>query len=73
LNQTGGTNAVDVMLFLGYKSGSSGTYNLSGGSLSINSAIIGNGGTGTFIQTGGTNTGAANLNLGYSSGRQRHL
>lgn len=68
LNQTGGTNTAGNSLFLGYNPGSSGTYNLSGGSLSTNSAIIGNGGTGTFIQTGGTNTENGNLYLGYSSG-----
>ncbi len=68
LNQTGGANTAADRLFLGYNSGSSGTYNLSGGSLSANNAILGNEGTGTFTQTGGTNAENGNLFLGYSPG-----
>jgi hypothetical protein len=44
-------------LLLGYASGSNGTYNLSGGSLSVTgSETIGLGGTGVFNQSGGTNS-----------------
>ena len=68
LNQTGGVNTAADRLFLGYNSGSSGTYNLSGGSLSTNNAILGNEGTGTFTQTGGTNAENGNLFSGYSPG-----
>ena len=67
LNQTGGTNTENNNLYLGYSSGSRGTYNLSGGSLSTISAVIGNGGNGTFTQTVGTSVHSGNLYLGYSS------
>ncbi len=43
-------------LTLGYNSGATGTYNLSGGSLSAVAEYVGLSGTGVFIQTGGTNT-----------------
>ncbi|MHB8258289.1 MAG: hypothetical protein ACYDE0_13800, partial [Acidiferrobacterales bacterium] len=69
--QSGGTNTVSQGLALGWLSGSSGTYTLSGtGSLSAGWEYIGNSGTGTFTQTGGTNTttGTGNLFLGASSG-----
>ncbi|HEY1686721.1 MAG TPA: hypothetical protein VGG19_18315, partial [Tepidisphaeraceae bacterium] len=60
-NQTGGTNTFsggDDILCLGQNSGS-GKYVLSGGNLTgANTAqeLLGNGGSGVFIQTGGTNT-----------------
>jgi hypothetical protein len=64
--QTGGTNSIGSYLYLGYNSGSSGTYNLSGtGKLSADSEYIGCGGTGTFTQTGGMNT-SSYLWLGFS-------
>ena len=57
-DQSGGTNtSTGGDLILGRNTGSSGTYNLSGGSLNINNggrAIVGYSGTGTFIQSGGT-------------------
>ena len=72
-NQTGGTHTIDSFvttgtLTVGHTSGSTGTYTLSGGSLTVGSLdegygdsgygieVIGDGGNGTFIQTGGTNT-----------------
>ena len=61
---------------MGYNSGSSGTYSLIGGSISlpgVNSGIsfpsmyVGYSGTGTFTQTGGTNAISSNLYLGSNS------
>ena len=53
-------------LSLGYDSGSSGTYDLSGtGQLSADYEYIGYSGTGTFTQSGGTNTLAKWLSLAY--------
>ncbi len=56
--QSGGTNAISYDLWLGYNSGSSGTYSLSGsGQLSVSIyEVVGYSGTGTFTQSGGTNT-----------------
>ncbi|MGD0515897.1 MAG: autotransporter-associated beta strand repeat-containing protein [Thermoguttaceae bacterium] len=63
--QTGGTNS--GYLYLGYNSGASGIYNLSGsGQLSAYSAYVGYSGVGTFTQTGGTISGY--LYLGYNPG-----
>lgn len=79
-SQSGGTNTIGITLgqgnlYLGYNTGSSGTYNLSGtGQLTTTQAeYIGYNGTGTFTQTGGSNTIGAttspgNLYLGYSTG-----
>ena len=60
--QSGGTNTILMTgpltsnLYLGYNTGSSGTYNLSGsGQLSAYYQFIGVNGTGTFSQSGGTN------------------
>ena len=44
--------------------GSSGTYNLMGGSLSAPSEYVGSGGTGNFMQSGGSNS-VSNLYVGY--------
>ncbi len=55
-------------MYLGYNSGSSGTYELSGGELSSGHQYIGHSGTGTFTQTGGTNTLKFYLYLGQYSG-----
>ena len=69
--QTGGTNYLFRVLYLGNNSGSNGIYKLSGtGILNANSTeVIGYNGTGTFTQTGGTNTISPNadLYLGYNS------
>ena len=51
-------------LTLGYRSGSSGTYNLSGGSLLSDFESIGFQGLGTFTQSGGSNTLTGDLSLG---------
>jgi autotransporter-associated beta strand protein len=74
-NQSGGNNStffdLFLNLYLGYKSGVNGTYNLSGtgflGSIST-SEVIGYSGTGTFNQTGGLNTIGEGLILGNSNG-----
>ena len=52
------------VLSLGYRSGSSGTYNLSGGSLLTDFETIGYQGLGTFNQSGGSNTVTSDLILG---------
>ena len=64
--QSLGTNAVTNSLYLGFGSSSTGTYTLSGGSLSAATQYVANGGssTGTFTQSGGTNTVSSNLYLG---------
>jgi hypothetical protein len=60
-NQSGGTNSIinHGFLYVGYSTGSTGTYELSGtGNLSLldGSEVVGVSGAGTFTQTGGTNT-----------------
>ena len=72
INQTGGTlnagSAASPGLFLGFYTGSSGTYNLSGTTSVLNSPGgegIGGAGTGVFTQTGGTNN-SGNLTIGGS-------
>ncbi len=66
--QSAGTNTVSFFLYLGYYSGSSGTYNLSdSGQLSTNYELVGLSSTGTFTHTAGTNTVSNTLYLGYSS------
>jgi hypothetical protein len=68
-DQSGGSNTVNLNLYLGYNPTGKGTYNLSGtGSLSANNEIIGNQGAGTFNQSGGSNTIADNLNIGNAHG-----
>ena len=59
--QSGGS--VNEFVYLGYNSGSVGTYTLSGGQ--VNGATVGNSGVGTFTQSGGTNSGS--LYLGTNS------
>jgi fibronectin-binding autotransporter adhesin len=75
--QTGGTSGNKSSLYLGYNTGSSGTYSFNGsGLLSASGAgeTIGYSGTGTFLQTGGTNSAYTNngtsiaLYLGYNNG-----
>lgn len=69
-DQSHGTNTVAVdensTLQIGTASGGIGNYNLSGGTLSAVTEIVGNsGGTGNFTQTGGANTTLALNALGY--------
>ena len=68
--QSGGTNTISSAtygLYLGYNSGSSGTYSLSGiGQLSANCEYVGCSGSGTFTQSGGYNQNAG-LYLGSGS------
>ena len=70
--QSGGTHTIGTYLYVGYEPGSSGTYSLSGGSLSVSNTntndneYVGYSGTGTFMQSGGTHTINSNLYLGYS-------
>ena len=69
--QSGGTNTISSYLHLGSSSGSSGTYSLSAGSLSIASdESVGYSGTGNFTQSGGTNTisGYNSLYVGQDTG-----
>ena len=75
LYQNSYLNTVTSGLRVGLNSGSSGTYNLSGGTLTGGTGTpsgfetIGVAGTGTFNQTGGANTVADNnLNLGLDPG-----
>ena len=74
-NQTGGSTTIEQTsfvsgLYLGYYPGSSGTYNLSGGSLLAPAETIGVlvGGVGVFNQSGGINTVTDSLTLGYRNG-----
>jgi fibronectin-binding autotransporter adhesin len=79
-NQSGGSNnmngsgpginvATPYALCLGYNSGSSGTYNLSGsGYLTSQSEYIGMSGNGTFSQSSGTNYLLGTLTIGQSGG-----
>ncbi|MGA2265918.1 MAG: hypothetical protein ABSH10_05750, partial [Phycisphaerae bacterium] len=56
-NQSGGTNTAEIYFYEGMEAASSGTYNLSGGSLGTGLAhYVGFYGTGIFNQSGGTNT-----------------
>jgi hypothetical protein len=70
--QSGGANTLSGNLYLGSISGSSGQYNLSGGTLTTTTDSVGNGGSGTFIQTGGVqdttllNLGSGNVSALYS-------
>jgi hypothetical protein len=74
-NQTGGTHMLtsgnNSFLYLGSAPGSTGTYTLSGGSLTIEGyEYLGYNGVGVFNQSGGTNsiTGGRQLYLGYNAG-----
>lgn len=67
--QNGGTNLVKSNLYVGESNGSSGTYVLSAGNLSITSVnityqAIGDAGQGTFTQTGGTFSSSAEIFIG---------
>jgi outer membrane autotransporter protein len=74
-NQSGGSTTIEKLnsvsgLYLGFYPGISGTYNLSGGTLSAPAETIGVlvGGVGIFNQSGGTNTVTDVLTLGYRNG-----
>jgi len=70
INQSGGTNIVGHTFYLGYRTGSHGTYSLSDGSLNTGKYeyYVGYEGTGTFLQSGGTYTTTGDLYLGYQTG-----
>ena len=69
VNQNNFANTVNRDLYLGFNSGSRGTYNLSGGTLSaVRDERIGSSGSGFFYQSGGTKAVNRNLYLGYNSG-----
>jgi len=55
-------------LHLGYNPNSSGSYQLSAGTLSVNNEVVGYNGSGTFTQFGGTHTVNTNLVLGLIAG-----
>ncbi|MFZ5451404.1 MAG: beta strand repeat-containing protein, partial [Thermodesulfobacteriota bacterium] len=78
-NQSSGSNQTNY-LYLGM-SGSSGghwfqgvgTYNLSGGTLSVGDEVIGHRGNGSFLQTGGVHSIAGNLTLAADPGSSGSL
>jgi fibronectin-binding autotransporter adhesin len=67
--QTGGTHSAVVGLFLGNgnTSSGSGSYSLSGGSLSVPALYVGNLESGTFMQSGGTCSVSSELDVGSGS------
>ena len=73
--QSSGTNTMGTNLILGASSGSDGTYNLTGGTLTVNSnlnypgnEIVGSTGTGTFNQSGGNHQVNGSLILADNTG-----
>ncbi len=64
--QSAGTNKVQGGLYLGYNSGSNGTYNLSETGQLTAYVYVGYSGTGTFHQSAGNSSGG--LILGYNTG-----
>jgi RNA polymerase sigma factor (sigma-70 family) len=62
--QLGGANAVTGTLTLGKQKGSSGTYQLNGGTLTANDEIIGGQGSGAFLQSGGVNVATNSIIVG---------
>ena len=63
-----GTSNFDVAS-LGARTGSSGRYELDGsGAATFGDLIVGNVGTGTFVQTGGTNTVTTAMSIGAEAG-----
>ncbi|HEV3417860.1 MAG TPA: hypothetical protein VG056_13625 [Pirellulales bacterium] len=67
--QTGGTHTVDQALTIGDQAGSTGTYNMQGGTLNANSSLfVGFEGTGTFTQTGGIVSVADDLDIQLDQG-----
>ncbi len=67
LNQSGGLVESKNSIFVGHRTNSHATWNLSGGSASAVSVIVGNQGTGTLAMTGGT-LAATTVSLGAVSG-----
>jgi uncharacterized protein with beta-barrel porin domain len=66
--QSGGTNTVSTYLHVGQYAGSTGSYNLQGGSLYVgNYEYVGSSGQGAFTQSGGTNN-SSYIYVGYSTG-----
>jgi Dockerin type I domain len=61
--QSGGTNTDDQVLSLGGTVNSSGTYNLSGGTLSCDGEFLGEAGAASFNQSGGSNTSSGPIRL----------
>jgi autotransporter-associated beta strand protein len=73
--QSGGSNLFYQFMYLGYNAGSSGQYNLSGGSISMGmyyggSEVVGLSGSGSFVQSGGNNATGDGLTLGNGSAAQ---
>jgi fibronectin-binding autotransporter adhesin len=69
--QSSGSATSSGGLTIGYQKGSKGTYNLSGGSLTLGIEYVGRYGEGTFNHSGGINNIPENeLNLGYEQGSQ---
>ena len=78
--QLGGTNSAPGSLYLGYTAGTSGTYQMTAGTLAVaggnwspaGNEYVGYSGTGTFTQSGGTHTFSGtysgNLYIGYNAG-----
>ncbi len=66
--QSGGTSEVTSFFYLGFDSGSTGTFDLIGGSLVSLYPYVGYYGTGAFNQSGGTYTSGRELTLGFVSG-----
>ena len=64
--QTGGAISVSSSLNLGFNTGSSGTYSLSGGSLAASLLAVGCSSSGTFNQSAGTITAINGVVLGQS-------
>ena len=72
--QSGGSNTVSDVLYLGYNAGYSGTYDLSNnGQVSAQWEYVGYYGTGTFMHHDGSNSVSRSLYLGYRSWRQRNV
>ena len=69
VTQAGSSLTVSNTVHLGDNAGSNGMYNLSGtGRLSTGTTVVGNGGSGVFIQSGGTHTVGGVLYVGATGG-----
>jgi hypothetical protein len=69
INQTGGTNSVSGEVELASSAGTTGTYILSGGLLSVSgNERLGYDGMGIFNQSAGTNSANTNFDLGFNAG-----